>query len=127
MKKPISIKLSENLWVYIKDKPNKSRYIEELIKQDIQQAQVKPIVQSVMQELLSNESFFREMSERMNIQSIKRVVEAPTSSSEPFVPKPPDPITGYPCCLKEIPCKHWSFNGADDQWVNVLTGEIKDA
>lgn len=134
MKKPISIKLSERLWVYIKDKPNKSRYIEELIKQDVQQAQVKPIVQSVMRELLSNESFFREMSERLTKPTTQEMI-FPTQLmdplldklEQPFVPKPPDPATGYPCCQKQVPCKHWSFNGADDLWINILTGETKDA
>ncbi len=123
MKKPISIKLSERLWVYIKDKPNKSRYVEELIKQDIQQAQVKPIVQSVIQELLSNETFFREMGERL------RLPDRPTLRVEKVEDTvlAPNLSVGYPCCLKKVPCKHWSFNGADDQWVNILTGEIKDA
>lgn len=40
-----------------------------------------------------------------------------------FVPRPPDPLTGYPCCLKSTPCKHWTYDGADGMWVNSLTGK----
>ena len=44
-----------------------------------------------------------------------------------FVPKPPDPETGYPCCLAKAPCKHWSFNGTEGYWENSLTGKTRDA
>ena len=126
MKKPVSIKIDEKLWVFIKNKPNKSRYIEELIKQDIQQAQVKPIVQSVIHELMSNETFFREISERLKVPV--RVTAELAPPAEVFVPKPPDPITGYPCCQSATKrCKHWEFDGVGDGWVNILTGEIKEA
>ena len=104
MKKPISIKLDEKLWVYIKNKPNRSRYFEELVKQDLQQAQKKPIVEAVINQLLSDETFFREISERL---------------------KAPDPVTGYPCCQAVKPCKHWVFDGTEGQYSNQLTGEVR--
>jgi hypothetical protein len=130
VKKPMSFRLDEKLWVFIKNKPNKSRYIEELVKQDIQQAQVKPIVQSVIQELLVNESFFREMGERLKVKP--QVIPDVTGSHveirpEPFIPKPPDPVTGYPCCQKtDYRCKHWEFDATGEGWVNTLTGEIRE-
>lgn len=43
-----------------------------------------------------------------------------------FVPKPPDPELGYPCCQQKRPCKHWSFDGATSTWVNELTGKTKE-
>ena len=45
---------------------------------------------------------------------------------KPFVPKPPDPELGYPCCQQKRPCKHWSFDGATSTWVNELTGKTKE-
>lgn len=37
-----------------------------------------------------------------------------------------DPIMGYPCCQQKRPCKHWVYNGADENWINQLTGETKN-
>lgn len=122
MKKPISIKLDEALWVHIKSKTNKSAYISELIKQDLQQAKIKPITESVINELLTSEVFFNEMSQRLKVKSVQ--FNAPVKS-DVFVPRPPDPQVGYPCCQKPAPCKHWKFNDIEQHWVNELTGEVK--
>ena len=135
MKKPISIKLDEELWVHIKNKPNKSRYISELIKQDIQLLHTRPIVQAVSSELLQNEGFFREIQSR--VRSDSGVPSTPDNPFQltatpigeppkPFIPKPPDPILGYPCCQKEKPCKHWAWQPSGDGYVNTLTGQIKE-
>lgn len=43
-----------------------------------------------------------------------------------FVPRPPDPDTGYPCCEKKRPCKHWHFNGDKGKWINELTGKERE-
>jgi hypothetical protein len=48
------------------------------------------------------------------------------NNSTVFVPSPPDPITGYPCCQKKSPCKHWSFDGAESVWKNELTGKTME-
>lgn len=45
---------------------------------------------------------------------------------EAFVPKPPDPETGYPCCTKDKPCKHWVFDGTTSEWRNTITGKTRD-
>ena len=50
----------------------------------------------------------------------------PTVNSA-FTPKPPDPNTGYPCCLNKSPCKHWSWNGDTLVWVNSITGNTREA
>ena len=49
-----------------------------------------------------------------------------TSRGEAFVPKPPDPETGYPCCTKDKPCKHWTFDGTTSSWVNTITGKTRE-
>ncbi len=47
---------------------------------------------------------------------------------EVFTPKPPNPETGYPCCLNERkPCKHWTFDGTLGLWANSLTGKTREA
>ena len=65
MKRNISAKIDENLFVHIKNKPNISRYIEELIKQDIQMQQKKPIIEAVRTSLLEDEYFIAEISRRI--------------------------------------------------------------
>lgn len=48
------------------------------------------------------------------------------SSPDKFVPKPPDPETGDPCCIKAKPCKHWQWNGEEQAYINELTGEVRE-
>jgi hypothetical protein len=48
------------------------------------------------------------------------------SKGSDFVPKPPDPETGYPCCLGKRPCKHWVWNGDISAYVNSLTGKERE-
>lgn len=43
-----------------------------------------------------------------------------------FVPKPPDPETGYPCCTRAKPCKHWVWDDTDTVWRNTLTDKTKE-
>lgn len=56
---------------------------------------------------------------------IGRVPRAQNNSTV-FVPSAPDPNTGYPCCIKQAPCKHWIFNGAESHWKNELTGKTRE-
>lgn len=44
----------------------------------------------------------------------------------PFVPRPPAPLTGYPCCQRAKPCKHWIFDGINSLWKNELTGKVRE-
>lgn len=50
-----------------------------------------------------------------------------TTTGAQFVPKPPDPEFGYPCCKGISPCKHWIFDETDAVWRNSLTGKERDA
>jgi len=62
-----------------------------------------------------------------------RVTQKPTLTipgvvrGSEFVPKPPDPEIGYPCCQANKPCKHWVFDELDIVWRNTLTGKTKEA
>lgn len=50
-----------------------------------------------------------------------------TVPEEKFVPRPPDPETGYPCCTKARPCKHWQWDGNKSAYINTLTGKEREA
>ena len=63
----------------------------------------------------------RDKPEQVNI-----VHEYAEKAAEAWAPKPPDPETGYPCCTKSKPCKHWIWNGEEQAYINELTGEIKE-
>lgn len=47
-------------------------------------------------------------------------------TADTFVPKPPDPETGYPCCTEAKPCRHWLWNGDQQAYINELTGEVRE-
>jgi len=32
-----------------------------------------------------------------------------------------------PCCKKSSPCRHWQFNELDGNWMNSLTGDVREA
>ncbi len=51
-------------------------------------------------------------------------IHGPTT--EVFVPRPPDPETGYPCCQGKRPCKHWVWDGNLSAYVNSLTGKERE-
>ena len=114
MKKPISVKLDESLWVFIKNKPNKSRYISELIKQDIQMQNTRPIVKAIREELLADEDFFQELTSRTKQHTSQRPIESPE--------------VGYACCQKTPPCKHWQWDSVTGEgYINSITGERREA
>lgn len=123
----ISISVNDKLWPHIKDKPNKSRFIGELIKEHIHGSIEKPIVLTVKNALLVDEIFIAELAERM-----KKGTSSPSSSTttlpkEPFIPRPPNPTTGYPCCSSPVPCKHWQWDDIQQHHINNLTGAVRSA
>lgn len=61
------------------------------------------------------------------INNVAKIFNIPgvTRGSE-FVPKPPDPVFGYPCCKAKKPCKHWQWNDLDGAWINSITGEARE-
>lgn len=54
MKKPISAKIDEVLWRHVQSKPNASRYIEALIKQDFQMQRSEPLYDALVARLLKD-------------------------------------------------------------------------
>lgn len=126
--KQVTIKLDDALWSLISHKTNTSRYIKELIKQDVQLQQAKPIVEAVVIELLKHELFIAELSARVLKGKALGMTNTSVTSmtqSTPFVPRPPDPSTGYPCCTKDMLCKHWQWDETAGQRINTLTGAVR--
>jgi hypothetical protein len=60
-----------------------------------------------------------------------QVMSPQVRQAEPFVPRPPDPNSGYPCCVTRrpnpetliTPCKHWNRN-EDGDYINSITSEV---
>jgi len=59
-------------------------------------------------------------------QEVIELIKEYASKNDEFVPKPPDPFTGYPCCQMKRPCKHWQWDSGLTCYVNTITGEQKE-
>ena len=101
MKVRINISISEEANNKLNLQPNKSQYLEDLI-------------------LGMNEPSVPNLTEARVIELIQQY--APKQEAG-FVPKPPDPILGYPCCQLKRPCKHWVWDSGLECYENTLTGE----
>lgn len=64
-KQSLSIRLDPAFYQYAKSKPNASRYIANLIKQDYAMEVRTPITEVVKKALLEDEEFFNEVVERV--------------------------------------------------------------
>jgi Arc/MetJ-type ribon-helix-helix transcriptional regulator len=64
---------------------------------------------------------------RLELTNKSTQINSPAIKGSEFVPSPPDPTTGYPCCTKSTPCKHWAWDGTESCWKNTLTGRARDA
>jgi hypothetical protein len=100
MKRRINIMLSEKALQIADQGGNRSEFIEDLIL-------------GMPQSQKTDNSSITE----------QRIIELIKEHSE-FKPAPPDPDTGYPCCEKKVPCKHWAFNG--ENWLNSITGKERE-
>ena len=113
--KQIIIRVDDELAERLSLLPNKTKYITEAIIEKLD-GQKQTIV--------------NQLTEARVIELIQQYTPkqfAPTSNtaSSTFIPSAPDPETGYPCCTKKNPCKHWVFDGTKGAYVNSLTGKTK--
>lgn len=69
---------------------------------------------------------FSEVPVKEPSDELRRIVES-TPPSNVFIPRPPDPKTGYPCCVQKRPCKHWQWDANKALYVNTLTGKEREA
>lgn len=127
MTKVVSIRLDDTLWGAIKDKPNVSRYIGGLVKQDVQMQFVKPIVKAVIDELLSSELFFTELRLRLEISQKQEnsITNSTTTEDESVYTPLTSTAMERGCCVATKPCQHWTFDGITSSWINSLSGRRK--
>ena len=62
-------------------------------------------------------------------QTSSQTPHTPLQETEEEKPKPQnilEPEMKRACCLRPSPCVHWQWNGIEEQYVNILTGEIKE-
>lgn len=112
MKVRINITIDQEAVNILNEQENKSQYIEDLILNRVTE-------QSILTE--------QRVIELIKEHARQELTTADKFVPEPFVPRPPDPITGYPCCVKKSPCKHWAFDQNMFEWVNSITGNRRDA
>lgn len=63
------------------------------------------------------------------IEDLSQTPHTPLQETEEEKPKPQnilEPEMKRACCLRPSPCVHWQWNGIEEQYVNILTGEIKE-
>ena len=105
--KQLLIKISDELEERLKYVPNKSDFVRQAIQEKLD-GNTEPSVPSV--------GITRE-------EVIQLIKEYAPKQEAGFVPKPPDPILGYPCCQLKRPCKHWVWDSGLECYENTLTGE----
>jgi hypothetical protein len=118
--KQLLIKIPDELMEQLNKLPNKSQTVREAIEAYLSG---KTTTANSNTELLSIEAMLDERVELLleAINNIQPVVK------EELKPAAPDPSTGYPCCLNDVkPCKHWQWDGVQQTYVNLLTGELKN-
>jgi hypothetical protein len=132
MKKRINIMLSEEALATADESGNRSEYIENLILETSQGTarslevvplhQLTEVLGTLLEEIKNNQISGAPLENK----NPKNTIGSATPNSDTFVPKPPDPTTGYPCCLGRSPCKHWVWDDMDTQWKNTITGATRD-
>jgi Arc/MetJ-type ribon-helix-helix transcriptional regulator len=114
--KMITLRLPDELVEMLNTLPNKSDFIRSAIESAFnknEEPSNQYVTKEQVVELIRNE-----------LQS--KQINSPAPTGTAFVPRPPDPEIGYPCCSGIAPCKHWVWSGVDGAWKNTLTGKMRD-
>lgn len=80
MKHSISIRVDEKIWAYIKNKPNRSRYIEELIREDLQTTNSQGIYEALTARILSDNEYLPKLALKLSQTGSKDVVLSQSES-----------------------------------------------
>jgi len=126
MKIRMNISISEEAVRALDSKENKSQFIEDLILNGSPEAESKsPLtieaVRVLIKEEIGNIDFTKTSIKNIDLASLG------VKTGDAFVPKPPDPDKGYPCCSGRTPCKHWIWDDMDTEWKNSITGKTREA
>lgn len=117
--KVLTIRLPDELGDMLDTVPNKSDFIRTAIEKafnDNEDYSDKYVTRAQVLDLI-----------RQELGNTTATLPAAITKGSEFVPRPPDPETGYPCCLGRSPCKHWLWDDIETVWKNTLTGKTRDA
>lgn len=116
----INIRLDDELHVRLRQVESISEFIRDAIKEKLDDKQSKGSTDLLSIEAMLDERFM----------PLVDLIEEKFSNIKPteeFVPKAPDPTTGYPCCTNDKkPCKHWQWDGVKQSYTNTITGEVRE-
>lgn len=65
LRKNITVSLDPLLVTFIKSKPNYSRYVEALVKQDMQLQATEPIYEAITQKMLKDDTYLAILAKRL--------------------------------------------------------------
>jgi hypothetical protein len=121
MKLAKTFRLSEEAVDILNKQENQSKYIEDLIMGGGYSA---GLTEARVIELIKEYGAMPQSTEKQY--SSLPVTNIPNiTTGNTFVPKPPDPEYGYPCCKGRSPCKHWTWDEITSLWTNTLTGATR--
>lgn len=118
MKTSKTFRLSEEAVRILESKENATEYLEALIMNSSTTALTEERVRAIIEEELS--------ARNSDLVRNDDLASLGLRSAESFTPRPPDPVTGYPCCQKSSPCKHWVWDDIETAYINNLTGELRE-
>ena len=82
-----------------------------------------------LESLLRQENSMSGLINKLLEEHYSQTPHTPLQETEEEKPKPQnilEPEMKRACCLRPSPCVHWQWNGMNEQYVNILTGEIKE-
>lgn len=124
MKISKTFRLTADAVAVLDSKDNATQYLEELLLGSPQTGNSTPQLNSATL-ILEMEEMTRALLAEAVIELKESLKQSPQTNT--FVPKPPDPEKGYPCCSGRSPCKHWVWDNVDTVWKNTITGLTRDA
>lgn len=101
----------KDVWERFKEEPNKSELVNELLAEHYGDPQKEEwTVDSEVPQPRKNN-----IPEFPGVKPAVEIFESPVE------------VLGYPCCQNEKKrCKHWSWDGTNGNWLNSLTGEVRE-
>lgn len=105
-----TFRLSEEAVAILESKHNASRFIEDLILKG-------------GEGISRGESMILDRLDKLELKNKSAPEIAQITGRALHIP----PINVLPtCCLGKSPCKHWTYNGLKEAYVNSISGEIKN-
>jgi len=119
MKISKTFRLSEEAVAELDKQANATQYLEDLLLRGGERVyEVVPLHQL--------EALLADIKQSPVVAQPPQPLSPAYQSSSEFVPKPPNPLTGYPCCERPAPCKHWAWDDSVPAWKNSITGATRD-